>query len=93
MSGEHPSKKGQKLRVGLAPTFLCWLVWTGVRALVEVIEDGRIAGRRGPDVYVSENPVLFWLLSGFFALAIMLAAGLALICLSHWLSLFRDSDL
>ncbi|MGL3821722.1 hypothetical protein [Sphingopyxis sp. R3-92] len=92
MSRKQKSQMGQKIGTGLVAAFLCWLVWAGVHALAGVIQDGRIVNRRGPDVYMSDSPVIFWALSGFFALGLLLATGLALICLLNWLSLFRRSD-
>jgi len=92
MSRKQKSQTGQKIGTGLVAGFLCWLVWAGVHALAGVIRDGRIVNRRGPDVYMSDSPVIFWALSGFFALGLLLATGLALICLLNWLSLFRRSD-
>lgn len=92
MNKKRPSQTGKKIGAGLVASFLCWLVWAGVRALLTIVQEGRIAGRRGPDVYMSEDPIIFWALSGFFAFGVILATGLALICLRHWLSLFRCSD-
>jgi hypothetical protein len=68
------------------------LVWAGAQGLVSVIQKGRIVNRRGPEVYMSANPIIFWALSGFFTLGLILMAGLALICVSHWFSLFRRSN-
>ena len=92
MSRKRLSQTGQIIGAGLVAGLLCWLAWAGAHALVGVIQDGRIDNRRGADVYVSDNPVIFWALSGFFALGAILVAGLALICLLNWLSLFRRSD-
>ena len=83
------SRISQILGSGLVAGLLCWLVWAGAQGLVSVIQNGRIVNRRGPDVYMSDNPIIFWALSGFFALGVILMTGLALICLSHWFSLFR----
>ena len=92
MSGKRPSQTGEKIGAGLVAGFFCWLVWAGVQALAGVIQDGRIDNRRGPDVYASDDPIIFWALSGFFAFGLILATGLALICLRHWLSIFRRPD-
>ncbi|MEG1453538.1 hypothetical protein [Brevundimonas sp.] len=61
--------------------FLSWCVFEGVRGLLGILERGSIRNRRGPDIDVSENPLVFWTLNGFFGLSILLAAGLAVICL------------
>lgn len=82
----------QILGSGLVAGLLCWLVWAGAQGLVGLIQDGRIVNRRGPNVYMSDNPIMFWALSGFFALGVILITGLALICLAHWFSLFRRSN-
>ncbi len=39
-----------------------------------------------------DHPILFWALIVFFALGVIIAAGVALICLLNWLSLFRRSE-
>ena len=86
------SRISQILGSGLVAAFLCWSVWAGAQGLVGIIQKGRIVTRRGPDVYMSDSPIIFSALSGFFALGVILMAGLALICLSHWFSLFRHSN-
>lgn len=91
MSWKRRSRISQILGSGLVAGSLCWLVWAGAQGLVGVIQKGRIVNRRGPDVYVGDSPIIFWALSGFFALGVILMAGLAVICLSHWFSLFRRS--
>lgn len=92
MNWKHLSRISQILGSGLVAGLLSWLVWAGAQGLVGVIQNGRIVNRRGPGVYMSDNPIIFWALSGFFALGVILMAGLALICLSHWLSFFRRSN-
>ncbi len=92
MIWKHLSRISQILGSGLVAGLLCWLVWAGAQGLVSVIQKGLIVNRRGPDVHMSDNPFIFWALSGFFALGVILMAGLALICLSHWFSLFRRSN-
>ena len=92
MSWKRLSRISQILGSGLIAGLISWLVWAGARGLVDIIQNGRIVNRRGPDVYMSDNPIIFWAFSGFFALGVILIAGLALICLSHWFSLFRRSN-
>lgn len=91
MNARRSSQIGRKIGSSLVVGFIFWLVWAGMHGLIRVIQDGRIVNRRGPDVYMSDSPIMFWALSGFFALGVILATGLGLICLFHWLSLFRRS--
>ncbi|RRY16550.1 hypothetical protein EGJ57_21185 [Brucella anthropi] len=92
MNWKRLSRISQILGSGLGAGLLFWLVWAGAQGLVGVIQNGRIVNRRGPNVYMSDNPIIFWALSGFFALGVILMTGLALICLLHWFSLFRRSN-
>ncbi len=61
----------------LAVVFLTWLSWASVHGLWKVLSTGTIKGRRGPDINVSENPLVFWGLSGFFGLGTILVGGVA----------------
>lgn len=92
MTWKRLSRISQILGSSLVVGLLCWLVWAGAQGLVGVIQKGRIVNRRGPDVYMSDKPIIFWTLSGFFTLGLILMVGLALICLSHWFLLFRRSN-
>ncbi len=92
MSARRSSQIGRKIGSGLVVGFVVWLVWASVQGLTRLIQEGRIINRRGPDVYMTDHPIIFWTLSGFFAFGIVLAIGLGLICLFHWLSLFRRYD-
>lgn len=65
----------------LAAGFTSWLVWMAVHGLMQVLHSGRIKNRRGPDIDVTENPLVFWGLSGFFGLGTILVSGLAILCL------------
>src|SRR5690606_38897959 len=66
MNWKHLSRISQILGSGLVAGLLSWLVWAGAQGLVGVIQNGRIVNRRGPGVYMSDNPIIFWALSGFF---------------------------
>lgn len=92
MSWKPLSRISQILGSGLVAGLISWLVWAGAQGLFGIIQNGRIVNRRGPDVYMSDNPIIFWALTGFFAIGVILMTGLALICLSHWFSLFRRSN-
>lgn len=80
-----PERSGMKWKKAvsglLAGGLLSWCVFQGVRGLFQILEQGWIRNRRGPDIDVRENPLVFWALNGFFGLSILLAAGLAVICL------------
>lgn len=41
---------------------------------------------------MTDNPIIFWALSGFFALGVILVTGLALICLSYWCRFSDEQD-
>lgn len=92
MSAKRSPKIARKIGSGLVVGMIFWLVWEGVHGLMRIIQDGRIINRRGPDVYIGDSPFIFWALSGFFALGIILTIGLGVICLLDLLSLFRRSD-
>lgn len=81
MSMERSFRPWRSLGEFLAVAFLGWIVWASVSGLAEVLHKGTIRNRRGPDIDVSENPLVFWALSGFFGLGTLLASGLAVFCL------------
>lgn len=91
MSKKHRSATGQKIFTGVITAFLCWLTWTSAHALIAAVQAGTILNRRGPDVDMHDNPIIFWVLSGFFAIGVILVTGVTLICISHLVSLFRRS--
>lgn len=79
---QKPAGKIRGLAVdGLAVVFLGWLFYMGVEGLWRVLHTGTIKNRRGPHIDVSENPLVFWALSGFFGAGILIVGGLAVICL------------
>jgi len=92
MNKKRRSETGQKISTSLATVFLCWLTSTSAYALFGVIQAGTILNRRGPDVDINSNPIIFWVLSGFFAIGVILVTGLTVVCISHLLSLFRSSS-
>lgn len=74
-------KFGRALTEFAAAGFLGWLFVSGVQGLLKVLHTGTIANRRGSDIDLSDNPLVFWALSGFFAVGLLIAGCLALICL------------
>ena len=64
-----------------ASAFLGWCAFEGARGLLRIWASGMIRNRRGPDVTLDADPLVFWGLSGFYGAGILLAGGLALLCL------------
>ena len=80
-----PASPGQHFQDVLAVAFLGWLTWACVHGLSKVLRTGTIKNWRGPDTVVSENPLVFWALSGFFGLGTILIGGMAVLCL--WIAI------
>ena len=76
---------GRRLTDFLATAFLGWLFVVGMQGLSKILRTGTIVNRRGSDIDLSDNPLVFWTLSGFFAVGIIIVGSLALFCL--WIAL------
>lgn len=72
----------------LAGGFIGWCAWLGAEGLWRGLRAGRFLNRTGADIVLDDRPLVFWALSGFYGAAVLLAGGLALICL---LIAFRDA--
>ena len=78
----HPSSSWRGVVTSfMASAFLWWCAFEGARSLLTIWDRGIIRNRRGADVRLDDSPFLYWALNGFFGLAIVLCAGLALVCL------------
>lgn len=70
----------QTLKDVAASAFFVWLTWLCITGVWGIVERGAITNRRGPDIDVSDNPLAFWVLNGFFGLGTILVGGMAVIC-------------
>lgn len=61
--------------------FIGWCAVMGGQDLGRGLQAGRFLNRRGPDVVLEDAPLVFWALSGFYGLAVLLAGGLSIVCL------------
>ncbi|MFC7377188.1 hypothetical protein [Brevundimonas sp. GCM10030266] len=64
-----------------AGAFIGWCAVMGGKDLWRSLQAGRFLNRRGPDVFLEDAPLVFWALSGFYGLAVLLAGGLSILCL------------
>lgn len=78
---KSPSKIRQALKDIPVAGALIWLTGACGLGLWRNMERGWIRNRRGPDIDVSENPLVFWALNGFFGLGTILVGGLAALCI------------
>ena len=59
-----------------------WGCFVGATEVVESLHTGVLNNRKGPDILVAEQPLLYWALIGFYTAATLTAAGLALLVLA-----------
>lgn len=80
---EKARKSGPLSRLATlaAGAFIGWCAIMGGQDLWRSLQAGRFLNRRGPDVLLEDAPLVFWALSGFYGLAVLLAAGLSIVCL------------
>lgn len=65
----------------IAGTFVGWCAVVGGLELWRSLQVGRFLNRRGPDIFADDRPLVFWALSGFYGAGVLLAGGLAIVCL------------
>ena len=64
----------------LAIAFLIgWFCVIGGREIVESVDVGVLNNRKGPDVLLADQPVIFWGLVGFYTASVVTGAGLAIL--------------
>ncbi len=59
-----------------------WGCFMGATELAESLRTGVLNNRKGPDVLAAEQPLVYWVLIGFYTTATLTAAGLALVVLA-----------
>ncbi|MRL70121.1 hypothetical protein [Brevundimonas sp. SPF441] len=59
-----------------------WFCVIGAREIVQSLDAGVLNNRKGPDVLLSERPVLFWSVLGFYVASVAAGAGLAVLLAS-----------
>ena len=59
-----------------------WGCVIGATEVVESLRTGVLNNRKGPDILAAEQPVFYWALIGFYTVATLTAAGLALFVLA-----------
>ncbi|WP_295988779.1 hypothetical protein [uncultured Variovorax sp.] len=59
-----------------------WGCLMGATEVLEGLRTGVLDNRKGPDVLAAEQPLLYWALIGFYTVATLTAAGLALLVLA-----------
>ena len=75
------------LQFVLAACFMGWCSLECARFLWRSWQVGILLHSKGPDVALSDKPLVFWVLSGFYGASILLGGGFAVFCL---LIAFRD---
>lgn len=56
-----------------------WGCVIGAREVLHGLDIGMLNNRKGPDVHLIERPVIFWALIVFYATAIAVSAGMAVL--------------
>ena len=69
------------LQFVLAACFMGWCSLEGARFLWRSWQVGILLHGKGPDVALSDKPLVFWALSGFYGVSILAAGGFAVCCL------------
>lgn len=78
------SRRGQIAWVGSVATFAIALLiggfcLIGALEILDGLASGVLNNRKGPDVYLIERPVIFWTLIVFYATAVVVSAGMAVL--------------
>ena len=81
MAAERRPGVLSRLATLMAGGFIGWCAVMGGQDLWRGLQAGRFLNRRGPDVVLEDAPLVFWALSGFYGLAVLLAGGLSIVCL------------
>ena len=56
-----------------------WGCVIGAREVLHGLDTGMLNNRKGPDVHLVERPMIFWALILFYATAIVVSAGMAVL--------------
>ncbi|WP_312782789.1 hypothetical protein [Brevundimonas sp.] len=81
MTADRKSGVLSRLATFVGGVFIGWCAVTGGTDLWRSLQAGRFLNRRGPDIFLEDAPLVFWALSGFYGLAVLLAGGLCILCL------------
>ena len=65
----------------LASAFVGWCSLEGARFLWRSWQAGIMLHGKGPDVVLSDKPLVFWGLSGFYGVSVLVGGGFAVFCL------------
>ncbi|HUH23364.1 MAG TPA: hypothetical protein VLZ51_04830 [Brevundimonas sp.] len=69
------------LQFVLAASFIGWCSLEGARFLWRSWQVGILLHGKGPDIALSDKPLVFWGLSGFYGASVLLGGGFAVFCL------------
>lgn len=69
------------LQFVLAAGFMGWCSFEGARFLWRSWRVGILLHGKGPDVALSDKPLVFWGLSGFYGVSVLIGGGFAVFCL------------
>lgn len=69
------------LQFVLAACFMGWYSLEGARFLWRSWQAGILLHGKGPDVALSDKPLVFWGLSGFYSVSILAGGAFAVFCL------------
>lgn len=58
---------------------IAWFCAIGACEVLEGVDAGVLNNRKGPDLYLIERPVIFWMLIVFYATAVVVSAGMAIL--------------
>lgn len=68
----------QMLAIAIA---LGWGCYRGGAEVWRALHTGLLRHGKGPDVALSERPLVFWTLNGFYGVVVLVTTGMAILCL------------
>ena len=77
MSKKPTSKWLRAIKEFGAAAFMFWITWSFGGVVLGSFRIGHYAARYHRGIYLSDNPIAFWLWSGFLGLATILVGGMA----------------
>lgn len=66
----------------LIAVFAGWCSYKGGSEIWRALETGLLRHGKGPDVALSDRPLVFWALNGFYGLSVLAGGGFAVFCLA-----------
>jgi hypothetical protein len=70
------------LQFVLAAAFVGWCSYKGGSEVWRALETGLLRHGKGPDVALSDRPLVFWALNGFYGVSVLAGVGFAVFCLA-----------